>query len=278
MNASVETAVAAEPSPRSAPVTLRGTARGLEIVVHPEASTDEIAELLEAKLAQSPGFFAGSDVVVRCDQPLPMGALAQLEQIAHRMELRIAEIGPAPKQRKPRRSKSKRAKGTEPPVEVAAVPEAAPAPVEAAPAPVEAPPLPPPPDLEETLASLEAESAADGPRLVIGPVRSGTILDATGHMIVVGDVNPGAELRASGSIIVLGALRGVAHAGRDGEAAFIFALKLGPQQLRIGPLITRAGESDDEIGAPEIAYAAGNQIIVEHYRNKLPGGLSAAAL
>ena len=69
---------------------------------------------------------------------------------------------------------------------------------------------------------------ASGTRLVVGPVRSGVILEHQGHLIVFGDVNPGAEIRATGNIVVLGRLRGTAHAGIGQDVGFILSLRLEP--------------------------------------------------
>lgn len=121
-----------------------------------------------------------------------------------------------------------------------------------------------------------AEADAVGPRLVIGPVRSGRIVDHPGHLIVIGDVNPGAEVRAEGSIIVLGRLRGVAHAAIGRDAGCIIALSLQPQQLRIGRMVARAGDADRPGGGAEIAYATGETIVVERFLGRLPSGLAAS--
>ncbi|HEU4729559.1 MAG TPA: septum site-determining protein MinC [Kofleriaceae bacterium] len=132
---------------------------------------------------------------------------------------------------------------------------------------------------EELAAKLAAELAAQapsGPRVVIGPVRSGVIVDHTGHVIVIGDVNPGAEVRAEGSIIVLGRLRGVAHAAIGREAGCIIALSLQPQQLRIGRMVARAADADRPSGGAEIAYATGETIVVERFGGRLPSGLAAS--
>src|SRR5262249_54919951 len=96
------------------------------------------------------------------------------------------------------------------------------------------------------------ETMPPGARLVVGPVRSGRIVDHPGHVIVIGDVNPGAEVRAEGSIIVLGRLRGVAHAAIGRAAGFIIALTLQPQQLRIGRMVARADDKDRPSGGAEI--------------------------
>lgn len=65
-------------------------------------------------------------------------------------------------------------------------------------------------------------------------LRSGTRIEFAGHVVVLGDVNPGAEIIAEGNIIVWGRLRGMVHAGSDGEqAAVVCALEFSPMQLRI---------------------------------------------
>jgi septum site-determining protein MinC len=120
------------------------------------------------------------------------------------------------------------------------------------------------------------EPSAEGPRLVIGPVRSGVILEHVGHVIVFGDVNPGAEVRASGNIVVLGRLRGTAHAGIGQDVGFIVALRLEPQQLRISRMVARAADSDAAPTEAEIAYANGDQIVVERYLGKLPRNLATS--
>ncbi len=102
-----------------------------------------------------------------------------------------------------------------------------------------------------------------------GTLRGGQALHHLGNIVVVGDVNPGAELVASGDIVVFGALRGVAHAGAQGDAtARVIALELAPTQLRIATVIA-AGEEGPP-GAHGIAEHAvvqdGRIIIVPHER------------
>ena len=129
-----------------------------------------------------------------------------------------------------------------------------------------------------TLASsAESELAtATGTRLVVGPVRSGVILEHQGHLIVFGDVNPGAEIRAQGNIVVLGRLRGTAHAGIGQDVGFILALRLEPQQLRVGRKVARAADSDIPASEAELAYCTGEQIVVERYSGKLPRNLATS--
>jgi len=83
-------------------------------------------------------------------------------------------------------------------------------------------------------------------------VRSGQKIVYEGNVVVLGDVNPGAEILASGSVIVWGRLRGVVHAGAQGDVkAVVCALELSPTQLRIAGEIAispaRKGKLQPEI-------------------------------
>ncbi|HEY8420665.1 MAG TPA: septum site-determining protein MinC [Thermoclostridium sp.] len=102
-------------------------------------------------------------------------------------------------------------------------------------------------------------------KFVRGTVRSGTRILFEGNVVVIGDANPGSEIVAAGNIVVFGALRGMVHAGADGNReAFVAALKLAPTQLRIGDIITRCPDaSDDSKIQPEIAVVRDGVIYVE---------------
>jgi septum site-determining protein MinC len=98
-----------------------------------------------------------------------------------------------------------------------------------------------------------------------GTLRGGQTLHNLGNIVVIGDVNPGAELIASGDVVVFGALRGVAHAGAQGDAgARVVALELAPTQLRIATMIATPDGGPVEPG-PQHAYIIGDRIaIVPH--------------
>lgn len=51
----------------------------------------------------------------------------------------------------------------------------------------------------------------------IGIVRSGQVLTSPGDIIVIGDVNPNGKVEAGGNIYILGNLKGIVHAGKDGN-------------------------------------------------------------
>lgn len=99
-------------------------------------------------------------------------------------------------------------------------------------------------------------------------LRSGFSIQYEGHVIVIGDVNPGAEITASGDVIVWGRLRGMVHAGADGNAeAVVCALDLSPTQLRIAGRIAvtppRRGKTQ-----PEMASLREGQVVAEPWDPK----------
>jgi septum site-determining protein MinC len=76
-----------------------------------------------------------------------------------------------------------------------------------------------------------------------GTLRSGDHIQAEGSVLVLGDVNPGARISAGAHVLVWGKLRGVAHAGHQGDpTARIVALQLRPLQLRIANAVARGPE------------------------------------
>lgn len=86
-------------------------------------------------------------------------------------------------------------------------------------------------------------------------VRSGIEIRHPGTIVILGDLNPGGEVVAAGDIFVWGRLRGVAHAGADGNRnCRIMALQMEPTQLRIADAVARAPETPPSQFYPEVAY------------------------
>jgi septum site-determining protein MinC len=99
--------------------------------------------------------------------------------------------------------------------------------------------------------------------LVRRTLRSGNSLKYAGHVVVIGDVNPGAEIVATGDVVVWGRLRGMVHAGAEGdEQVVVCALDLSPTQLRIGGQVAvtpkRRGKPQ-----PELAHVMNGQVVAE---------------
>ncbi|TAM61151.1 septum site-determining protein MinC [bacterium] len=112
-----------------------------------------------------------------------------------------------------------------------------------------------------------AGAIGEGTELHRGTLRGGQALRRHGSIVVLGDVNPGAELIATGDIVVIGALRGIAHAGAQGDVgACVFALDLSPTQLRIGPHIAVAPEGERRRSpVPELARIEDGRIVIVPY-------------
>jgi septum site-determining protein MinC len=114
--------------------------------------------------------------------------------------------------------------------------------------------------------------------MMSGMLRSGQVLHHQGNLLFLGDVNPGGTITCSGDIYILGALRGMAHAGVDGnEEAIIAASLLSPTQLRIADVISRP---PDEWGtrenSMEFAYLSSGAMQIDKIHNivKLRQGLN----
>lgn len=111
--------------------------------------------------------------------------------------------------------------------------------------------------------SADSEIAGQAASFIQRTVRSGSNISYQGHITILGDVNPGAEIVATGNVIVWGRLRGLVHAGAEGdENAIVCALDLSPTQLRIADLIAIPPEQDGE-PEPEIAFLRDGQVVAE---------------
>src|SRR5699024_7074289 len=105
-----------------------------------------------------------------------------------------------------------------------------------------------------------------GIQLQAGTVRSGQVLEHRGDLLLLGDVNPEGTVRSTGSIFVLGALRGLAHAGGEGDdSAIIAASSLCPAQLRIADGVSRPPDEweTSQTSGMNFAYLVNGQIAVD---------------
>ena len=132
----------------------------------------------------------------------------------------------------------------------------------------------------------EAEQIAQENEIVsvASIVRSGQVLEVPGDLLLIGDVTPGGKVVAGGNIYIMGSLKGVAHAGVNGnEKAIVAASVMRPTQLRINTLITRAPDEYPEKDKRdmECAYVDNSEIMIDrlqvltHLRpnlTKLEGG------
>jgi septum site-determining protein MinC len=117
----------------------------------------------------------------------------------------------------------------------------------------------------QAVRTLDTNISGDEAILVKRTLRSGNSLEHTGHITIIGDVNPGAEIVAGGSVVVWGRLRGMVHAGANGNnKAIVCALDLSPTQLRIADKIAilpkQAGDPH-----PCIASMKDGQVMTEEW-------------
>lgn len=114
--------------------------------------------------------------------------------------------------------------------------------------------------------SFNKEIAISETKYHRGALRSGQKIEFEGSVVVLGDVNGGAEVIAGENIVVLGILRGLAHAGANGnKEAIISSCSIESPQIRISNIIkerNRLEILDKKIKT--IAYVdEGGQIIIE---------------
>jgi septum site-determining protein MinC len=112
-----------------------------------------------------------------------------------------------------------------------------------------------------------ADAISEGKALWIQhTLRSGTRIEFPGNVLIIGDINPGAEVVAGGSVIVWGRLRGVVHAGVDGnKEAVVGALEFSPTQLRIAGEIAVSSRKTPK-GKLEIAKLKDGNLIAEPWK------------
>lgn len=95
--------------------------------------------------------------------------------------------------------------------------------------------------------TFEVETDISETKYVYNSIRSGNKEEYVGSIVICGDVNSGAEIVAGGNITVLGTLRGVAHAGANGNTkAMITANTIESTQLRIANLVKEIKEREEK--------------------------------
>ncbi len=108
--------------------------------------------------------------------------------------------------------------------------------------------------------TFEADIDISETKFVQNSLRSGQKEEYAGSIVICGDVNYGAEIVAGGNIMILGALRGVAHAGANGNTmAIISANYIDVTQIRIANLVREVGEKIDKC---PICKIENNEIVI----------------
>ncbi|TAM89407.1 septum site-determining protein MinC [bacterium] len=251
---------------------VRGTRSGLEFDLF-EAPLAELLPEIRAKLEASPDFYRGAGGVLSFGDAVPdEGAFDDLLAALAEREIQLAGVrgGPAIAEFAERRGLAylgPLAKGPSKVRRLSAAARSTQADFAGARADLARRRLRAVRELEGVPAARSSDEAAAETVLHRGTLRGGQAIRQRGSIVVLGDVNPGAELIATGDIVVVGALRGIAHAGAQGDVgACVFALDLAPTQLRIGPHIAVAPEGERRhIPAPELARVEDGRIVIVPY-------------
>lgn len=95
--------------------------------------------------------------------------------------------------------------------------------------------------------TFQTEIEISETKYINSSIRSGQVEEYSGSLVIMGDVNAGGEVIAGGNIAVVGALRGLAHAGANGNTkALITANYIDVTQIRIANHVKELGERTDK--------------------------------
>lgn len=93
--------------------------------------------------------------------------------------------------------------------------------------------------------TFEASVETSETKFIRGNLRSGQREEFSGSIAILGDLNYGAEVVAGENIIVTGRIRGVAHAGANGnKKAIISANAIDSTQVRIANVVKEITDND----------------------------------
>ena len=110
--------------------------------------------------------------------------------------------------------------------------------------------------------TYESEIDTSDTKFIQGSLRSGQKEEFTGSVVILGDLNYGAEVIAGENIVVMGTLRGLAHAGANGnKKAIISANSIDCIQVRIANVVKEIDNID--VKFPFIYLNENDKIVVE---------------
>lgn len=256
-----------EPLQRHA-VKIRGRAGGVVVEIG-EGDWEPLLELLRERLDAAEGFFRGGRVMLALgEREVEVEHLRQVGDLLDEHAMRLAIV--AGTGEVTQESAAVLGVAVTAGSEDGEFPLAQAAPV----APTKPVEVPPPQPATPPVAPVEALPPPPQHYVYRGSLRSGQILRKTESIVIIGDVNPGAQVISGGDIMVWGRLRGVAHAGADGNRrAVVAAIDFVPTQLRIAKVTTIPPEQKRGRGfffwrkqaarRPEIARIVDGKIIVE---------------
>lgn len=223
-------------------VVIKGIKDGLLIVLSPTEEWLGITSELAARIDEKSSFFAGARITVDVgERPVPKHELGSLKALLERRHLTLALVQSSSLTTlEAATALDLRTLGTNVPAEQDR-------------------------DIADALPINPEESGTNGV-MIRRTLRSGRTVHSHGHVVVFGDVNPGAKIIATGDIIIWGRLRGMVHAGAEGNTeAVVCALDMSPNQLRIADHIATSPEGERRGNNPEVALVRDDQIVVESW-------------
>ncbi|MBN2304853.1 MAG: septum site-determining protein MinC [Anaerolineae bacterium] len=226
-------------------ITLKGINDGLLVTITPDGRWADVASRLTTLIDTQENFFRGAQVTLALgSREVRRHELANMQKaLAKRDVVLRAVLGESDTT-----LNSARRLGLE--TELGAVT------ADASAEPIDPMPLRPP--------SIDPEEHGTPGVLIDHTLRNGRTVHSRGHAVILGDVNAGAVVVAAGDVIVWGRLRGVVHAGCEGdESAVVCALDLYPTQLRIAGYITISPEDKRRKPQPEKALVRNDRIEAE---------------
>lgn len=109
--------------------------------------------------------------------------------------------------------------------------------------------------------TFESEIETSQTKFIHGNLRSGQREEFVGSLVILGDLNYGAEVVAGENIIVTGTIRGLAHAGANGnKKAIIAGHAIDCTQVRIANIVK---EVKNTTGKLPFIYLENDDIIIE---------------
>lgn len=226
-------------------VTIKGVNDGLVIALNPHEPWSVLMEELADRIDQKAQFYAGAMVTLDVgERPVSKLELSSLKALLERRKLLLAVV----------QSSSQTTLDAATALDVR----------------TRIPPLAesdPPLESAHDTRPIDPEEHGTTGVLIRRTLRSGRTVHSRGHVVVYGDVNPGAKIVATGDIIVWGKLRGMVHAGAEGDVeAVVCALDMNPNQLRIADFIATSPDEKNRNTRPEVAIVRDEQIVVESWK------------
>ncbi len=120
-------------------------------------------------------------------------------------------------------------------------------------------------------------SGTEGGQFYKGTLKNREVIETENSIVVLGDVYPGSAVFSAGNIIILGGLYGEAYAGGDGrEDAYIVALEMEPERLKIGDFKYKTNAKQLKWGIhpkvqPKVAHLKGGKIVFDPLTKELLG-------